>query len=125
MKIASRSIDLISKKKQNKTKKVKNRSARAAQIFCVVLHDYNAVLYDKNVKLPICALFLRRNCRMCSPKILFPVFMFAFIFFLPLIFTLLAVNISHFLTVAMKASCFSSSEIRLLCFQSFALALSL
>ena len=62
---------------------------------------------------------------MCLPKILFPVFMFAFIFSLPLIFTLLAVSISHFLTAAMKVSCFSSSEIRLLCFQSFALALSL
>ena len=44
------------------------------------LHDYNAVLYDWNVKLPSYTLFLRRNCRMCLPNILFPVFMFAFIF---------------------------------------------
>ena len=58
-------------------------------------------------------------------KILFPVFMFAFIFSLPLIFTLLAAGISHFLTAAMKFSCFSSNEIRVLCFQSLALALSL
>ena len=37
----------------------------------------------------------------------------------------LAASISHFLTVAMKFSCFSTNEIPLLCFQSLALALSL
>ena len=37
-----------------------------------------------------------------------------FYFSLPLIFTLLAASISHFLTAAMKFSCFSSNEIRLL-----------
>ena len=37
----------------------------------------------------------------------------------------LVANISHFLTVAMKISCFSSNEICLLCFQSLALNLSL
>ena len=47
---------------------------------------------------------------MCLPKTLFPVFMFSFIF-PPLYY--LAANISHFLTVAMKFSCFSSNEIRL------------
>ena len=62
---------------------------------------------------------------MSLPKILFPVFMFAFIFSLPLSFTLLPASISHFLTAAMKFSCFSSNEIRLLCFQSLALALPL
>ena len=36
-----------------------------------------------------------------------------FYFSLPLIFTLLAASISHFLTAAMKFSCFSSNEIRL------------
>ena len=51
MKMASRLIDLINKKKENKTKLI----ARAAHIctcstlFClslaVVLHDYKAVLY--------------------------------------------------------------------------------
>ena len=39
--------------------------------------------------------------------------------------SLLAASISHFLTAAMKFSCFSSNEIRLLCFQSLALALPL
>ena len=32
----------------------------------------------------------------------------------------LAASISHFLTAAMEFSCFSSNEIRLLCFQSLA-----
>ena len=63
---------------------------------------------------------------MCFPKILFPLFMLAFIFSLPLIFTLLAASISHFFTAAMKFSCFFfPKEIRLLCLQSLALALSL
>ena len=39
---------------------------------------------------------------MCLSKILFPVFLFAFIFSLSLIFTLLAASISHLLTAAMK-----------------------
>ena len=37
---------------------------------------------------------------MCLPKILFPVFMFAFSFSLPLYY--LVANISHFLSAAMK-----------------------
>ena len=41
---------------------------------------------------------------------------FTLFFSLPLIFTLVAVSISHFLTVDIKFSCFSSTEIRLLCF---------
>ena len=48
---------------------------------------------------------------MCLPKILFSVFMFAFIFSLLLCY--LAASISHLLTVAMKFSCFSSNEIHL------------
>ena len=46
-------------------------------------------------------------------------------FSLPLIFSSLAASISYFLTAAMKFSCFSSHEIRVLYFQSLALALSL
>ena len=42
---------------------------------------------------------------------------------LQLIFPLLAASISHFPTASVKFSCFSCSEIRLLCFQSLALAL--
>ena len=50
-------------------------------------------------------------------------------FSLPLIFTLVAASISHFLTAAIKFSGYSSNEIGLLClfvfFLSLALALSL
>ena len=38
------------------------------------------------------------------------------LFSLPLIFTLMAAHISHFLTAAVKFSCSSSNEIGLLCF---------
>ena len=46
-------------------------------------------------------------CSLCSGSLVFS---------LPLIFTLLAASISRFLTAAMKFSCLSSNEIRLLCF---------
>ena len=46
-------------------------------------------------------------------------------FSLPLIFTLVAASISHFLTAAIKFSCYSSNEIGLLCFLPLAPALSL
>ena len=61
---------------------------------------------------------------MFSPKNLLLVFPFAFIFPIPLLFTSMAAGLSYFLTAIMKFSCFSSKEIRLLCFQSLALALS-
>ena len=49
-----------------------------------------------------------------------------FLFLLPLIFTLVAASISHFLTAAIKFSCFSSNEIGLFCFLlTLFLALSL
>ena len=53
---------------------------------------------------------------MCSSKILLLEFLFAFMFFTAAHFSLVAAGISHFLTAAMKFSCFSSNEIRLLCF---------
>ena len=62
---------------------------------------------------------------MYSTKILLLVFRSLLIFSLPLIFTLLAASISHFLTAAMTFSCFSYNEIRLLCLQSLTLTLSL
>ena len=46
-------------------------------------------------------------------------------FSLPLIFTLVAASISHFLTATIKFSCYSSNEIGLLCFLPLAPALSL
>ena len=60
-------------------------------------------------------------------KDFFPVFMFAFIFFTAAYFHLAGrqhFSFSHG-TAAMKFSCFSSKEIRLLCFESPTLALSL
>ena len=54
---------------------------------------------------------MEQYCRMYLPKILFSVFMFAFIFSLLLCY--LAASISHLLTAAMKFSCFSSNEIHL------------
>ena len=48
-----------------------------------------------------------------------------FLFFHTAHFHLDGAGISYFLTVVMKFSCFSSKEIRLLCFQSLALALSI
>ena len=53
---------------------------------------------------------------MCSSKILLLEFLFAFMFFTAAHLSLVAASISHFLTAAMKFSCFSSNEIRLLCF---------
>ena len=47
------------------------------------------------------------------------------LFSLPLIFTVVAISISHFLTAAIKLSCFSSNEIGTPCFLFLALALSL
>ena len=46
-------------------------------------------------------------------------------FSLPLIFALVAASISHFLTAAIKLSCFSSNEFGVPCFLFLALALSL
>ena len=43
----------------------------------------------------------------------------AHFFSLPLIFTLVTASISHFLTAAIKFSCYSSDEIGLLCFFFF------
>ena len=54
--------------------------------------------------------------------LLFLYLIYRFIFSLPLIFTLQAASISHFLSATMKFSCFH--EIHLLCFQSLTLVLS-
>ena len=67
---------------------------------------------------------------MCSPKIVACVPGHFLFFFTAAHFHLaggsvLATSISHFLTAAMKFSCFSSNKICLRCFWSLALALSL
>ena len=123
--MASRSIDLIGKKK--------NKFAPAARFFVF-----------------ICRCFARLQCRFVRLKRqsskLHIIFMeelsyeltkdfvscvhVRFYFFTAAHFylagrSLLAASISHFLTAAMRFSCFSSNKIRLLCFQSLALALPL
>ena len=92
MKIASRLIDLISTKKTNcKCSTLfllnsKKQICTCSKLFClslaVVLHDYNAALFctTKTSNVLVTHYFLWRNCRMCLPNILFPVFIFAFIF---------------------------------------------
>ena len=75
-------------------------------MFAVVLHDYN----DKNsTNFPV-------------TRFMEEMYVFLFTSFsLQLIFTLVAANISHFLTAAIKFSCFSSEEIGLRCFLFLAL----
>ena len=97
MKMAPRSVDLISKK---------TNFSRAAHISDSLCRCFAPPL-SPFVRLK------RQTCRMCLKKILFPVSMFPFIFSLPGAHFHLAANISHFLTAAKKYSCFSSNEIRL------------
>ena len=112
MRTASKSTDLISKK---------YKFARAAHFF---VHFFAVVLHDENVKLLCYTSFFRgivvcvhqKFCCLCSCSLCFHCRSF---------FTSLAASISHFLTAAMKFSCFSSKGIRLLIFQSLASAFSL
>ena len=128
MKIVSRSIDLISKRKQIAraahffSKLQKNKFARAAcflSFFAVFWHNYNAVL---NVLVThyfyggivVCAYLI--FCFLCSCSLLFftaPHFHLA--------------GRQHFSLShrRFEFSCFSSYKIRLFCFQSLALALCL
>ena len=103
----NKSVGLISKKKKN--------FARAAHFFihffAVVLHDHNVKLGQKLPSYTFCGANV-----VCVPVAYFS---------LPLIFTLVAASISHFLTAAIEFSRYSSSKIGLLCFLSLALALSL
>ena len=97
MKMASRSVDLNSKK---------TNFSRAAHFFDSLCRCF-APPQSPFVRLK------RQTCRMCLKKILFPVSMFDFIFSLPGDHFHLAASFSHFLTAATKYSCFSSNEIRL------------
>ena len=117
MRTATKSIDLISTHTRNKT------NLHVQYTFLQISLPLFCTTKTSNFLLT--HYFLWRNFCMCSAKILLLVFLFTLIFSLLLIFTLLAACISHFLTATMKFSCFSSNEIRLLCFKSLALALSL
>ena len=59
-------------------------------------------------------MFSQKNCGLCC---------YSLSFSMPLIFTLLAVNISHFHTTTIKFLCCIFNEICLLCFSSLALVL--
>ena len=69
------------------------------------VHFFAGVLHDHSVKFPSHT-FYGGNV-VCGPVHFFP---------LPLIFTLMATSITHFLTAAIKFPCYSSDEIGLLCF---------
>ena len=76
------------------------------------VHFFAVVLIDYDVKLPSYKFYgLNVACILVR----------LFFFSLPLIFTLAAASISHFLTAAITFSCLSSNETLLFCFLSFAL----
>ena len=104
-----------SKKKINRSDQKKKQLCTCSTLFCTFLCCCFARLQHRTSWLHI----LQRKCCM------FVCGRVHFFFSLPLIFTLVAASISHFLTPAIKFSCFSSNEICLLCFLSLALALSL
>ena len=78
--------------------------------FCVVLHNYNAVLQDQNAKLTSYTLFLWRNCRMCLCAFVSCVHV-RFYFSLPHIFTLLAASITQCLTSALNFHVFLPTKL--------------
>ena len=100
MEMASRLIDLISKKKNKvhvqhtffliSKKQICTCSTLLCLSLAVVLHDYNAVLYD--VKLPS---YMEELSYMLTQYIVSCIHV-RFYFSLPLFFTLLAASISHF-----------------------------
>ena len=94
-------------KKIRKSKLAKNNFAYAAHFF---VHFSVVVLHDYNVKLSSYMFYQGRNLLCVLPCLYFS---------LPLIFTLVATSISHFLTAAINFSRFSSNKIHLLCFFFF------
>ena len=117
MKMASRSIDLISKKK----------FGRAARFFCLSLPLFYTTTMPfvptKTSNFLFTHYFLEELSYVLTKDFVSCVHV-RFYFFTAAHFHL-AASISHFSTAAMKFSCFSSNEIPLLCFQFLALALSL
>ena len=73
----------------------------------LLLHNYNVELSSYT--------FYGRNVA-CSNKILLVVFLFASSFFTVTHFYFTPANISHFLTTALKFSCFVANEVRLIWF---------
>ena len=88
---------LISKKKKFA------RFCLSLSLFCMTTMPFCTTKMSDFIKLY--SLFSWRNCRTCLPKILFPVFMFAFIFSLPLIFTWLLTLSSPLLFLFYPSEC--------------------
>ena len=80
------------------------------RFFAIVLHEITQL--PETFQLHV----LSRKCCICSCSLYCS---------LPLIFTLGAASISHFLTTAIKCSCYSYDKIGFLCFLSLTPALSL
>ena len=85
----------------------KKQICTCSMLFClslaVVFHDYNAVCTTKTSNFLVAHYFWRKNRRMCLPMQNFVSCVHVrFYFSLPLIFTLLAASISHFLTAALN-----------------------
>ena len=111
--------------KKKKEEKSKGLISKKKTTTSHVLHTFFFTFLCRcccNVKLPSYT-FYGENVVCAHKKHLLLVFLFAFFFSPPLIFTLLAAGISHFLTVAIKFLCFSSKDNRLLCFLSLVVAL--
>ena len=129
MKMASRLIDLISKKTNFTCSTLfllisKKQICTCSTLFClslaVVLHEYNAVLYDKNVKLPRLNIIFMEELSYVLTQYFVTCVHVPFYFSLPLIFALLAASISHFLTAALHCVnfyVFLPTKFVLLCFQ--------
>ena len=106
-----------------------NKNSEKTTIYRCRVISKKATLYAQHTFLNLCDCFARLQ-RETSRNFLVTCFMeemsymFLFSFFsLLLIFTLVAASISHFLTVATKCSCCSSTKKCLLCFLSLALTL--
>ena len=124
MKMESRSIDLISKQIYTCMSTLfflisqKNKFARAAHTLFSNQQKKKQICICSTLFLCCCFARLKHQTSqlhitfmeelsMCLSKILFREFMFASVFSMPLIFTLLANSISHFLTASINFSCFN------------------
>ena len=102
--------------KISRSNKRKKNFARAAHFFCTFLFRCFALLQRETSRNFLVARFMEEMVY---------AFLFTVFFSLPLIFTLVASSISHFLTASIKFTCYSSNEIGLLRFLSLARAPSL
>ena len=98
-------------------KKIKSSTLFLHISWPLLLHDYSVKLPSSRFMKEMSYVVTKKNVA-CVP-----VRFFFFWLSIPLIFTLLAASISHFLTAAIKFSCFSFNEIRPPLFISLSLSL--